>query len=44
MRPMTVTSRQPTPVLWPFPQSEHQAFFETVPTEDFQFIPTAPGD
>jgi cation diffusion facilitator CzcD-associated flavoprotein CzcO len=38
------TSRQPTPVLWPFPQSEHQAFFETVPTEDFQFIPTAPGD
>ena len=35
------TSRQPTPVLWPFPQSEHQAFFERVPTEDFDFIPVA---
>ena len=38
------TSRQPTPVLWPFPQSEHKAFFETVPTEDFQFILTGAGD
>ena len=34
------TSRQPTPVLWPLPQSEHKAFFEQVPAEDFQFIPT----
>jgi hypothetical protein len=25
------TSQQPTPVLWPFPQSEHKAFFEQVP-------------
>ena len=38
------TSRQPTPVLWPFPQSAHKAFFEAVPTEDFQFIPTGAGD
>jgi hypothetical protein len=38
------TSRQPTPVLWPFPQSEHKAFFKAVPTEDFQFIPTGSGD
>jgi len=36
--------QQPAPVLWPFPQSEHKAFFETVPTEDFQFIPTGAGD
>ena len=34
------TSRQPTPVLWPLPQSEHKAFFEEAPAEDFQFIPT----
>jgi cation diffusion facilitator CzcD-associated flavoprotein CzcO len=33
------TSRQPTPVLWPFPQSEHKAFFDPVPVEDFDFIP-----
>ena len=38
------TSRHPNPVLWPFPQSEHKAFFERVPTEDFQFIPTGSGD
>jgi len=38
------TSRQPNPVLWPFPQSAHKAFFEAVPTEDFQFIPTGSGD
>jgi hypothetical protein len=38
------TSRQPNPVLWPFPQSAHQAFFQTVPNEDFQFIPTGSGD
>ena len=38
------TSRQPTPVLWPFPQSEHKAFFAAVPTEDFHFIPTGHGD
>jgi hypothetical protein len=30
------TSQQPTPVLWPFPQSEHKAFFEQVPAEDFE--------
>jgi cation diffusion facilitator CzcD-associated flavoprotein CzcO len=34
------TSQQPAPVLWPFQQSEHKAFFERVPAEDFQFIPT----
>ena len=38
------TSQQPTPVLWPFPQSEHKAFFDRVPTEDFQFIATGQGD
>jgi hypothetical protein len=38
------TSRQPNPVLWPFPQSEHKAFFETMPAEDFEFIPAGPGD
>jgi cation diffusion facilitator CzcD-associated flavoprotein CzcO len=37
------TSQQPTPVLWPFPQSEHKAFFEQVPAEDFQFIPSGRG-
>jgi hypothetical protein len=37
------TSQQPTPVLWPFPQSEHKAFFEQVPPEDFQFIPSGRG-
>jgi hypothetical protein len=31
------------PVLWPFPQSEHKAFFERVPVEDFQFIPSGQG-
>jgi cation diffusion facilitator CzcD-associated flavoprotein CzcO len=38
------TSRQPTPVLWPFPQSEHKAFFEQVAVEDFQFTPTGQAD
>jgi hypothetical protein len=38
------TSQQPTPVLWPFRQSEHKAFFEQVPLEDFQFIPAGRGD
>ena len=33
------TSDQPTPVLWPLPQSAHKAFFEEMPLEDFQFIP-----
>jgi hypothetical protein len=37
------TSQQPTPVLWPFPQSEHKAFFEQVPVDDFQFIPSGQG-
>lgn len=35
------TSTQPTPVLWPFPQREHKAFFDEVPLEDFEFIPAA---
>ena len=34
------TSDQPNPVLWPFSQSEHKAFLERVPFEDFDFIPT----
>jgi len=34
------TSDQPNPVLWPFPQSEHKAFLERVPFEDFDFIST----
>src|SRR5580700_5239473 len=38
------TSAQPTPVLWPFPQSEHKAFFEQVPAEDFEFTPTGQAD
>ena len=38
------TSQQPTPVWWSFPQSEHQAFFEQVPMEDFQFIPAGQAD
>ena len=38
------TGKQPTPVLWPFPQSEHKAFFDGVPAEDFQFIATRQGD
>jgi cation diffusion facilitator CzcD-associated flavoprotein CzcO len=33
------TSAQPNPVLWPFRQAEHQAFFNTAPNEDFEFIP-----
>jgi hypothetical protein len=37
-------SQQSTPVLWPFSQSEHKAFFEQVPVADFQFIPTGQGD
>ncbi len=35
------TSQQSTPVLWPFPQSEHKAFFDTVPLDDFEFTPSA---
>lgn len=38
------TSHQPTPVLWPLPQSEHQRFFEEVPLEDFEFMPTSEAD
>ena len=38
------TSQQPTPVLWPLPQSEHEAFFAEMPAEDFEFIPTGQGD
>ena len=38
------TGQQPTPVLWPLPQSEHKAFFEQVPVDDFQFIPSGQGD
>jgi cation diffusion facilitator CzcD-associated flavoprotein CzcO len=38
------TSDQPNPVLWPFPQSDHKAFFEGVPVEDFEFTPTGPRD
>ena len=38
------TSRQPTPVLWPLPQSEHKAFFAEVPAEDFEFIPSGQGE
>ena len=34
------TGNQSTPVLWPLPQREHQAFFDEVSMEDFQFIPT----
>lgn len=33
------TSSQPNPVLWPFPQNRHKAFFAEVRLEDFQFIP-----
>src|SRR5260370_2521486 len=36
--------QQGTPILWPLPQSEHRAFFEAVPVEDFQFIPVGHGD
>ena len=38
------TSQQPTPVLWPLPQSEHEAFFAEVPAEDFEFISVGQGD
>jgi cation diffusion facilitator CzcD-associated flavoprotein CzcO len=38
------TSAQATPVLWPLPQSEHKAFFEAVPADDFEFIPTGQRD
>src|SRR5258708_4159052 len=31
------TSAQPTPVLWPFPQSAHKEFFDRAPLEDFEF-------
>src|SRR5438874_10266077 len=38
-------SDQPgTPILWPLPQSEHKAFFEAVPADDFEFIPTGQRD
>jgi hypothetical protein len=37
-------SRQSTPVLWPLPQSEQKAFFEGVPTGDFEFVPIGLGD
>ena len=37
------TSDQPAPVLWPFPQSGHKAFFAEVPAEDFEFIPAGQG-
>ena len=33
------TSDQPTPVLWPLPQSEHKAFLAEVPGEDVEFVP-----
>jgi len=38
------TGDQNTPVLWPLPQREHQAFFDEVWRGDFQFIPTGSGD
>jgi len=38
------TGDQGTPVLWPLPQHQHQAFFDEVPREDFQFIPTGLAD
>ena len=38
------TSKQPTPVLWPFPQQQHKAFLEQVPVEDFDFIPTGQAE
>jgi cation diffusion facilitator CzcD-associated flavoprotein CzcO len=38
------TSTQPTPVLWPFPQRDHKAFFADAPLEDFQFTPTGQDD
>ena len=38
------TGDQGVPVLWPLRQSEHKAFFESVPVEDFRFIPTGPAD
>ena len=38
------TGDQGTPVLWPLPQRAHQAFFEGVSKEDFQFIPTELAD
>jgi cation diffusion facilitator CzcD-associated flavoprotein CzcO len=38
------TGDQNTPVLWPLPQREHQAFFDEVSRGDFQFIPTGSGD
>src|SRR5437660_588603 len=38
------TSQQPTPVLWPLPQSEHKGFFEQVSIEDFDFTSTGQAD
>ena len=32
------------PILWPFPQSVHKAFFDEVAMQDFQFIPAGQGD
>jgi len=38
------TGDQPTPILWPLPQSAHKAFFAEAPLEDFQFIPAGQND
>ena len=38
------TGDQAHPLLWPLPQSEHKAFFDPVPVEDFEFIPTEAAD
>ena len=38
------TGDQPTPILWPLPQSAHKAFFAEAPLEDFQFIPAGQKD
>jgi len=38
------TGDQPTPILWPLPQSAHKAFFAEAPLEDFQFIPADQND
>ncbi len=38
------TGDQGRPLLWPLPQSEHKAFFDRAPAEDFQFVPTGRGD
>jgi hypothetical protein len=33
-----------TPVLWPFPQSEHKALVETLRLEDLDFTSTRRAD